>query len=53
VKLHEGKGTADLKMQFCLICARGINGPPFLCLQLSGMKAEADSTTEADLWYGP
>lgn len=41
MKLHEGKGTANLKMQLCLICAYSINDPPFLHLQISGMKAEA------------
>lgn len=51
-KLCEGKGTANLKMQFCLICACGMNDPPFLLLQISGMKAEAYSITEVDLWYG-
>lgn len=52
MKFHEGKGTANLKMQFCLICACGINDPPFLRLQIFGMKAEAYSITEVDLWYG-
>lgn len=39
-------------MQFCSICASGINDPLFLHLQISGMKAEAYSIIEADLWYG-
>lgn len=52
VKRHEGKGIAQLKMQFCLICACGINDPPFLRLQISSVKAEAYAVTEADLWYG-